>query len=946
MFNQLKFYIKHSLNDLNINRRLTFFALLSIAAGVAAIVSLQTLSLMIGDTLEQNLQETNRGDVSASISGPSEEEEEAYNVFVEDGVLSLEEISFFGETGETYALAPEGLEAIETWIAESPYAGQVEITYQTPIAEDFDIIIGSGSGTTITIAETGEQAPQLTPYVIDPAVYPFYGEITTLDGQLLADVLQAPNDIVIGENVTELIDVAVGDSVLINGANEPFIVRGIVSIEAAVQNPLEDIFAGLFGFYMVSHDAIPLFDSVNPKLDSFYFQLNNPTLTSEFNEALSEEFIFFNTTSTDDLRVNNEELVDQLSQLSTVMGMISLLIGSIGIINTMQVLVRRRMLEVAILKTLGMQGEQITGLFLTEAFLLGVIGGLVGIVLGWGGTFLIKGVAESIFATTLTFRIAPFPAISGFVVGITAATIFGFQPTLAAAQVRPAIVIRPQEGVVPRAGIIQSLLAISLIVIVISIFAQLIIGGNYVNTLLGVVLAFVIIGLLYVFFQLIIWLIAKFTPTFGLVDLKVALRQMEATKGRGASTLLALVVGVFSLSTITLFADAITGVLTEALEGSGGNVIISVQDTNQLTEVQQMLDGLDGVNSHATNLGYQLELVSWENAETGDVYTPEDLPDYVESLEINFPPAFGVPEADMEDFEEERSEIQQAIVASSLISPEIEAHEITEIGDANMIEGGRDLTPDDMTSETAYIVFEEDPIILEMGLSAGDTVTYNIISQSAFGTSSSTEVTFEVAGIKKAGVSISFNSGSYVPASVIPEGTPPSTISVFADVADEQLPALRRELADIPGTFALETAIFTRLITSLLGTFTAFPSLVAALGLIVGGVVIANSVALATMERRSEIAVMKAVGLQRERVLGMILLENGILGLIGGLIGVGSGLVAVIILAQQADVPFSAIPWLSAFNLMMLCVGVAVFAAITSAWSASGEKPLNVLRYE
>lgn len=436
MFNQFKFYLKHSLNDLNINKRLTFFALLSIAAGVAAIVSLQTLSLMIGDTLEQNLQETNRGDVSASISGPTEEEEEAYNVLVEDGVLNLEEVSFFGQTGETYALAPEGLEAIETWIADGPYAGQVEITYQIPIAEDFDIIIGSGSGTTITIAETGEQAPQLTPYVIDPAVYPFYGEITTLDGQALADVLQAPNDIVIGENVTELIDVAVGDSVLINGANEPFIVRGIVSIESAVQNPLEDIFAGLFGFYMVGYDAIPLFESANPKLDSFYFQLDDPTLTSEFDKALSEAFIFFNTTSTEDLRTNNEELVDQLSQLSTVMGLISLLIGSIGIINTMQVIVRGRMLEVAVLKTLGMQGNQITGLFLTEAFLLGVIGSLVGVVLGWAGTFAIKGIAESIFVTTLSFRIAPAPAINGFIIGITVATVFGFLPTLAAAQVR------------------------------------------------------------------------------------------------------------------------------------------------------------------------------------------------------------------------------------------------------------------------------------------------------------------------------------------------------------------------------------------------------------------------------------------------------------------------------------------------------------------------------
>jgi putative ABC transport system permease protein len=136
------------------------------------------------------------------------------------------------------------------------------------------------------------------------------------------------------------------------------------------------------------------------------------------------------------------------------------------------------------------------------------------------------------------------------------------------------------------------------------------------------------------------------------------------------------------------------------------------------------------------------------------------------------------------------------------------------------------------------------------------------------------------------------------------------------------------------------------LIESLLGTFMAFPTMVAVLGLAVGGVVIANSVALTTMERRHEIAIMKSIGLQRERVLAMLLLENGILGLIGGLIGVGIGLVGLALMIGQTGAPSEAIPYGSAFLLMGLCIVVAIIAALTSAWGASGEKPLNVLRYE
>ncbi len=59
MFEQFNFYFRHSINDLRVNGQRTFFALLCIAAGVAAIVSLQTVAVMIGDSLTGNLQESN-----------------------------------------------------------------------------------------------------------------------------------------------------------------------------------------------------------------------------------------------------------------------------------------------------------------------------------------------------------------------------------------------------------------------------------------------------------------------------------------------------------------------------------------------------------------------------------------------------------------------------------------------------------------------------------------------------------------------------------------------------------------------------------------------------------------------------------------------------------------------------------------------------------------------
>jgi putative ABC transport system permease protein len=112
--------------------------------------------------------------------------------------------------------------------------------------------------------------------------------------------------------------------------------------------------------------------------------------------------------------------------------------------------------------------------------------------------------------------------------------------------------------------------------------------------------------------------------------------------------------------------------------------------------------------------------------------------------------------------------------------------------------------------------------------------------------------------------------------------------------------------------------------------------------------VIANSVALSTLERRREIGIMKAVGLQRERVLGMLLLENGLMGIVGGLIGVGISFAAIVIMLRYMleDQFGKAIPYGTAFTLMALCILISLGAAIVSVWGASGEKPLNVLRYE
>ena len=150
----------------------------------------------------------------------------------------------------------------------------------------------------------------------------------------------------------------------------------------------------------------------------------------------------------------------------------------------------------------------------------------------------------------------------------------------------------------------------------------------------------------------------------------------------------------------------------------------------------------------------------------------------------------------------------------------------------------------------------------------------------------------------------------------------------------------------VPGAIAIEVDTIAGLFTEILDRVTVFPTVLSALALFVGAIIIANSVALATMERRREIATMKAVGAKGRRILLGLLIENGILGLLGGVIGVALALLTLVGF-NQLDPDVSASPDPGSIILVLaVAVGVALGAAMLSAWPASREKPLNVLRYE
>jgi putative ABC transport system permease protein len=86
-----------------------------------------------------------------------------------------------------------------------------------------------------------------------------------------------------------------------------------------------------------------------------------------------------------------QSITGQLTVFLGSIGAVSLFVATVGIVNTMYVSVMERTREIGILKAIGYRPKQIMGMFLSEAALTGVFGGICGLILGYALSFLMGG---------------------------------------------------------------------------------------------------------------------------------------------------------------------------------------------------------------------------------------------------------------------------------------------------------------------------------------------------------------------------------------------------------------------------------------------------------------------------------------------------------------------------------------------------------------------------
>ena len=190
----------------------------------------------------------------------------------------------------------------------------------------------------------------------------------------------------------------------------------------------EDDFSAFFAMSDNLEDVKVVSDEVDKRLAR-----NFGVSSRDINDEDAKPYRIFNQA---DVLEQTNQLANSLKSFLVVVALISLLVGSIGIMNIMLVTVTERTREIGIMKALGFSGTDILLLFLIESIIISLFGGLLGVGVGVGGAYAVTSLLN------LPFLYSPYIFVAGLIVAIVVGVAAGVYPASKAAKLAPVDALR------------------------------------------------------------------------------------------------------------------------------------------------------------------------------------------------------------------------------------------------------------------------------------------------------------------------------------------------------------------------------------------------------------------------------------------------------------------------------------------------------------------------
>lgn len=760
---------------------------------------------------------------------------------------------------------------------------------------------------TVTMARLPAGAGTRTKVVevrgVEPA-FPFYGRFTLESGAPYSPALLRDRGALVGRELLPQLGVGVGDRILIG--DEAFTIRDAIVTEPGRQ---------LGGFslgprVLVARDAL-----VETGLIAFGSRVDRQLLlrvpeeyieplVRDLREDLREAFVRLGSYRRTEDRI--ERNFSRAENYLSLIGFVIVILGGIGVWSVTRVFVQQRLRSAAILKCLGATSAGVLAVYVVQVALLGLGGALLGIGVAWGVLAAVPDSLAAQAAATTGFQVVStsltLSAVAqGLAVGMLVSLLFALVPLLDTRHAKPLLLLR--QGEVPAAAprdpvriAATVLVALGLVAVASWQAASLEVGTYVAGGFIGVAGALHLLGRALV-------RMTRPLEAARWFPLRHAALNLRRPGNQTRVVLLAVGLGSFFIIGVhAVQANLLASFSLELRDDMPDMFLIDVQQ-DQAAGVSRLLRdaGLGGPGGGAAPA-----LIPVLRARVTAVTGPETS---IEGRRAVRRAGFG---REYTVTYRERLEENERIVAGAFW---------------------------DAASAGSPEVSIEDSL-MERGMRLGDTVRFDVLGRIVEARVTSVRAV-DWDDSRSGGFMFLFSPGTF-------EGAPHSYISFLRgpENADAR-GALQRNLVDrYPNVSVIDGLEIIRTFRRVLDYVTLAVSVVGAIALLAGGLILVGSVAMTKFQRLFDAAVFKTLGANTRLITVMYVFEYGVLGTLAGLVGsIGALALTWALTRQVLDVPWTPAPAINIGGVAVTAIVVLV-VGVASSVDVLRRKPLLTLRAE
>lgn len=244
---------------------------------------------------------------------------------------------------------------------------------------------------------------RVTIYGIESSSYEVVtGGLNIVEGRFISN----NGEIVLGRALMELLNLTVGASVTLStgqGENRDFNIVGV--FESGVS------FQELSGY-------VTLVDAQNTTgkrglISQVLVKCDDPSMASQVASFISSTIKGIRAVTPTAMLERVSQVLNSLTIFFATIGLVALVAGSFGVVNTMIMSVTERIREIGILKAVGAKSRDIMKMFLAESLLIGLLGGCVGVLVGIALAYMFPMLTAGLFSYGATPFWTGSPMIGG-----------------------------------------------------------------------------------------------------------------------------------------------------------------------------------------------------------------------------------------------------------------------------------------------------------------------------------------------------------------------------------------------------------------------------------------------------------------------------------------------------------------------------------------------------